>query len=211
MVYKQIYEWQTKLFDAVDSMKDLKIQRLQQQLDQLKTYRAEINQGKEKYQLLIDDPSLDVQYRKKQVVGMVDELLGRSEIPLLMVTQPKLEFGWNDQYLNTLLAHIVVNDCDQPFPPHVMIVVVKYSSAILQISIVTGELGREVLEFAVEYAVLPKDEDNKLKLEYSPLDDASSFRKPSGASEQSGANRISVPAVKASASKSEKKKSSKKR
>jgi len=179
IVYKQVYEWQNKLFDLVESMKNLKIQRLQQQLDQLKGYRAEINQGKTKYQELIDDPSLDVQFRKKKVVGMVDDLLGRSDVPLLMVTQPKIEFGWNDQYLNTLLSHIIINDCDQPFPPHVMITSIRYSSAVLQVSIVAGELGREVLEFAVEFAVLPKDEDTKLKLEYSPLDDASSFRKPS--------------------------------
>jgi len=196
LVYKQMYDWQNKLCDGVDSMRDSKKQKLVQQLDQLKTYRVEIMQGKKKYQELIDDPSLDVQYRKKQVVGMVDELLGRSEIPLLMVTQAKMEFGWNDQYLNTLLSHVIINDCDQPFPPHVMATVVRYSSAILQISIVTGDLGREVLEFAVEYAVLPKDEDTKLKLEYSPLDDASSFRKPSASdSRQSQSSALLQKAV----------------
>jgi len=176
LVYKQIYEWQNKLCEEVDSMKITKAQRLRQQLDQLNGYHAEINQGKRKYQELIDDPSLDVQYRKKQVVGMVDELLRRPQIPLSLVTQPKLEFGWNEQYLNTLLSHVVINDCDQPFPPHVMVTMIRHSSVVLQVSIITGDLGREVLEFVTEYAVLPKDEDIKLKSDPSPLENESSVR-----------------------------------
>jgi len=208
LVYKQVSEWQNKLFDAVDSMKNLKIQRLQQQLDQLKSYRAEINEGKKKYQELIDDPSLDVQFRKKQVVEMVEKLLGRSEIPLLMVTQPKVEFGWDDQYLNTLLSHIVINDCDQPFPPYIFVTAIRASSIVLQVTVITGESGREVLEFAIEYAVLPKDEDSKLKLESPPVGDPSAIRNPSVASDQpslkSGASQSNVAAGKSKGKKKKK-------
>ncbi|ETO10562.1 hypothetical protein RFI_26817 [Reticulomyxa filosa] len=223
LVYKQVQEWQAKLYEAVDAMKNQKIERLQQQLDQLKTYRAEVNQGKNKYQELIDDPSLDVQSRKKQVVEMVDKILGRSEIPLLMVTQPKVEFGWSEQYLNTLLSHIVINDCDQPFPPYVIIsvemqfkfnvellsialtnrviarcnVVNGFVTHFLQVSVVAGESGREVLEFAVEYAVLPSDEANANSKSKSSraIDDGSSFRNPSVGSEalpRSGPSRLLV-------------------
>jgi len=201
LVYKHIDECQNKLFEAVDSMSTLKTQRLEQQLDLLKTYRAEINQGKNKYQELIDDPSLDVQYRKKQVVGMVDQLLERPEIPLLMVTQPKKEFGWTDQYLNMLLSHIILNDCDQPFSPHVMVTAIRYSSAVLQVSVVMGDLGRDVLEFGVEYAVLPTEEDTKLKSQHP-----SSFRDPSIGVEQPRQSQASSRLSATSKKKIEKKK-----
>ncbi|ETO10912.1 DEAD/DEAH box helicase [Reticulomyxa filosa] len=132
---------------------------------------------------------------------MVDELLNRQEIPLLMVTQPKLELNWNDQYLNTLLSQVIINDCDQPVPPHLLIAGVRHNSVtvlyyryiFLYVSILASDLGKEVLEFVVEYAALPESEDSQLKSGNS--NDITTLRNPSIGSDQSRQSQIAVGAL----------------
>jgi len=144
-----------------------KSDKLDQQLRQMRSYLSELEDGKKQYEQAIADSSLDVHTRKKKIISLVNELTGRKDIQLTLVTQPKLRLGFENQMVTTFLDQLNIDDCDQPSAPLIKIGKVSFDSVTIELSCDDEVLVNKAVEFVVEVALMhtsSKAKPNKRKL-----------------------------------------------
>merc|ERR1712204_55145 len=92
-------------------------------------------------------------------------------VSLVMVTQPKLAFNIDKKQVTKFIESLVIDDCDQPFPPLVVISKLDSDRIVILWSLdpkyQTGNT-KEISMFEVSWCKMPKtyvvkDEKEKLK------------------------------------------------
>jgi len=136
---------------------------LDQQSKLLRSYQSELDDGKKQYEQSIADSSLDVYTRKKRIIGLVNELTGRKDVQLTLVTQPKLRLAFENQMVTTFLDQLNIDDCDQPSAPVIRFARISFDSVGLELTCDDEVLVNKATEFVVEVALIHTDSKVKPK------------------------------------------------
>jgi len=140
-----------------------KNEKLDQQLNILRSFQSELDDGKKQYEQSIADSSLDVFTRKKRIIGLVNELTGRKDVQLTLVTQPKLRLAFENQMVTTFLDQLNIDDCDQPTTPVVKLTKISFESVTIEITCDDEVLVNKATEFIVELALIYTESKSKPK------------------------------------------------
>jgi len=108
---------------------------------------------------------------------LVNELTGRKDVQLTLVTQPKFRLAFENQMVATLLDHLTIDDCDQPPPPILNLLKITYESATLEVSCDDDVLVNKATQFVVEVALVHTDSKVKPKKEPSKKRKVKKIRK----------------------------------
>jgi len=162
-VIQQLGERKKVLKEDMLQIRVQKSEKLDQQLQLIRSYQKELEEGKKQFEQAIADVALDVHTRKKKIVEVVNELTGRKDIQLTLVTQPKVRFAFENQMLTTFLSQLNIDDCDQPLPPVIKITRLTYESITIEITCDDEVLVNKATEFAVEVALIHTDSKIKPK------------------------------------------------
>ncbi|ETO25936.1 hypothetical protein RFI_11202 [Reticulomyxa filosa] len=161
MAIQRLLERKNVLKEDMIRIRVEKSDKLDQQLQVLRSYQRELEDGKKVYEKTIADSSLDVHTRKKRIIGLVNELTGRKDIQLTLVTQPKLRLGYENQMLTTFLEQLGIDDCDQPYQPGLKIAKISFDSIALELTCDDEVLVHKVIEYAVEIALIHTNSKQK--------------------------------------------------
>lgn len=84
-------------------VKNLKNEKLEEQLHSLKSYCKSIEDGKHRYEQFINDTNMDINERKIAILEMIDDIINQSKVSLVIVTQPKISFIVHQKQVNICL------------------------------------------------------------------------------------------------------------
>jgi len=135
----------------------------------LAKYAKIITEGKEKYEQLVSDQTMDMSKRKTTILSMIDNILRETSSALVMATQPKITFPVNKQQIEKFFENLAIDDCDQPFPPVLTIKKIRFSLVVVEWKVDERQVewqqsdSKRILEFSLEYAKIPKDKYRVLK------------------------------------------------
>eukprot|EP01084_Bolivina_argentea_P016695 31210_1 len=149
----------TELIEEAKTVKDTKKEKLMNQLQQLKEYCSDITNGKKQYEQYISDPNMDIHKRKHAILTMIDEILHNKKVQLVMVTQPKMAFNVDNKQVTKFLESLVIDDCDQPFPPVMTITKIDHDRVVIHWHLdakYQTNNTKTVLAFEVSWCKLPK-------------------------------------------------------
>merc|ERR1712228_805533 len=148
-----------ELIEECKTVKNEKKEKLMAQLQELKDYCLSITDGKKKYEQYISDPSMDINKRKNAILSMIDDIINDKKISLVMVTQPKIAFNIDKKQVTKFVESLVIDDCDQPFPPLVVISKLESDRIVilwtLDAKYVTNNT-KEISMFEVSWCKMPK-------------------------------------------------------
>ena len=148
-----------ELIEECKNIKNIKKDKLMKQLEDLKTYCNKITNGKKKYEELISDQKLDIHKRKTLILTMIDNILNDKNITLVMITQPKIAFNVNNKQINKFLNNLIIDDCDQPFPPIIIIQKIQYDYCQIIWKLdkkYQTNNTKKILSFEISWCKLPK-------------------------------------------------------
>jgi len=163
LVVQRLAERKKVLKEDMVRVRVEKGEKVDQQLQIIRSYQRELEDGKKQYEQSIADSSLDVHSRKKRIIGLVNELTGRKDVQLTLITQPKLRLGFENQMVTSFLDQLNIDDCDQPPPPSVRIDKISFDLVVLEIACDDDVLINKATEFAVEVAIIHTESKLKLK------------------------------------------------
>jgi len=149
-----------ELIDEVKEVQQSKKDKLNNQLIELQKYCKDITNGKKQYQEYIEDVNMDINKRKNKILNMIDNILNDSNVMLVMVTQPKIAFNVDNKAVQKFLDSLVIDDCDQPFPPVVFIVKIQHDRITIEWKMddkFQTNNTKTINAFEIEYAKLPKE------------------------------------------------------
>jgi len=160
-VIQQLSERKKILKDDMSRLGRDKSEKLEQQLLSIRSYQGELDDGKKQYEQSISDSSLDVHTRKKRIIGLVNELTGRKDVQLTLVTQPRFRLAFENQMVTMFLDQMSIDDCDQPPAPLLRIMKAVFDSVYVEISCEDEVLINKATEIAVEVALIHTDSKSK--------------------------------------------------
>merc|ERR1712083_1277352 len=149
----------SELIEECKAVKNEKREKLMAQLQGLKDYCLAITDGKKRYEQLIADPNMDIHKRKNAILGMIDDIINDKKVSLVMVTQPKIAFHIDEKQVTKFINGLVIDDCDQPFPPLVVITKLESDRIVISWSLDSKYLTsntKEISMFEVSWCKLPK-------------------------------------------------------
>merc|ERR1712228_629403 len=122
--------------------------------------------GKKQYDVYIDDTSLNINSRKKIIVSMVSEIMAHRAAYNSFITAPNIKFNDFNPAANEYYNTLSIDDCDQPQAPNTKIIKIGFSSIAIEWTMNEIDINgaKQVCEFQIEYAVLPKKFRKKIKL-----------------------------------------------
>jgi hypothetical protein len=162
-VVQQLGDRKKVLKDDMLQIRSQKGEKLEQQLQLLRSYQSELEDGKKQFEQAIADSSSDVHTRKKKIIALVNELTGRKDVQLVLVTQPKLRLAFENQMVATFLDQLNIDDCDQPSAPLLKLAKISYDSVSLELICDDEVLVNKATEFVVEVALIYTDSKIKPK------------------------------------------------
>src|SRR5690606_25963848 len=127
-------------------------------------YQDELNYSIKRYKELINNSKLDVHLRRLEILKIFDKTVNKNNVPLSIITEPKIKFDLSLMDINTnLINKIFIEDCDQPNPPF-NLTIDKLSNDSCYISwemidiLSNNDNYKPILEFQIELLALPKTE-----------------------------------------------------
>merc|ERR1712003_292427 len=129
------------------------------QLQGLKDYCLSITEGKKTYEQYIADPNMDIHKRKNAILSMIDDIINDKKISLVMVTQPKIAFNIDKKQVTKFIESLVIDDCDQPFPPLVVISKLESDRVVIVWTLdakYQTNNTKEISMFEVSWCKMPK-------------------------------------------------------
>eukprot|EP01084_Bolivina_argentea_P051453 94644_1 len=162
----QVNTLKNQLLNMINELNKKKERQLKQQLIAVKEYVDIVDKGKKKYDIYIDDSSIDINSRKKLIVNMINEILKHRSAYNTFITQPNIKFNDFTNNVNNYYNKLLIDDCDQPSAPKVQIIKIGYSTIKIQWKMNHIDIfgAKPVLEFEIEYASLPKSFRHKISL-----------------------------------------------